>query len=641
MGLDDFKQESKTSSVSNASGPTKDGVNKFIEESKDDEIDIEGGFTVESEEEEHFDTEVVKLFGGPGTGKTTTLVGNTEIDNFAGIMQRMMEEMNPERLLLIAYTRAAADEAKDRLTKLTSVNKTTLDDRITTIHSLAMNENNLRPQDIVEIRYANDKSNFCSQVGLEYSSQAQEDPEDMMAEPEDEGHLFFKMLGWLKSSLKPPEDWKDCPLASNWTRDGMEFVKFAEAWDEYKNSKGIWEFDDAILECVNEGTTVDADYLFVDEVQDLYPLQQAFLDEQFGNVKRIFLAGDDDQTIYEWAGARPEYFLNMEGNINNEMPQLWKDKSGYWAEEGVYILDQSWRMPNNILDLAKNCIEQVDVRQDKKIKPHHEGGEFVPLYRPSEETVINLINHDDTMVLFRARYQIGNFSDTLIDAGIPYEDYRFKNSSYGTWSKGVLNFRDGMAAIKNREKEISGAQASKIIEELPNNALVDEKKRQELMQTFSSQGSVPTQTVVDKVRFGWPDDMQTLRRWLIEFEEFNWYQERAVRNNLIEGNEHLDPEGLYLTTVHGSKGKEADTIILSLSTTNSVMENMPDDGITDAERRLYYVGMTRTENKLVMCQGLDSESPTITIDEVIGESWRDEYRWANGPVAEKSGPERR
>ena len=629
MGLDDFAQEEKTSSVTNASGPEADGVNKFIEDSKDDKLEVEGGFTIDADDKEQHETEVVKVFGGPGTGKTTTIVGNTEIDDFKGILQRMFEEYHPEQLLLIAYTRSAADEAKGRLQKLTDVNKGTLDERITTIHSLAMGENNLRPKDIVEIRWANDKKNFCQEVGMEYDANSNDSPEDMMAEPDDEGHLFFQMNSWLKSSLKPPEEWGDCPLADNWTRDGQDFVKFANAWDQFKNDKGIWEFDDAILQCVNDEVTVDADYLFVDEVQDLYPLQQAFLDKQFGHVKRIFLAGDDDQTIYEWAGARPQYFLDMEGNVHTEMPELWQDKTGYWESDGVYILDQSWRMPNEILNLAKKCIHQVDERQEKKIKPHHEGGSFIPLREPDHQTIFNLINHDDTMVLFRARYHIGNFSEKLIDAGIPYTDYRFKNSSYGTWNKDSLNFRDGMRAIIKKQATMPGDQASRIITEMPSAALERPEKRNVVKNTFSKQSEVPTEEVVDKVIYEWPQDMATLRKWLMEFEELNWYQERAVRNNLQ--SEHIEryPDGLNLTTIHGSKGQEADTIILSLSSTQSVQGNMPEGEITDAERRLYYVGMTRSENNLVMAQGLDRDSPTITIDTLLGKEWRQHYSWAN------------
>jgi len=59
------------------------------------------------------------------------------------------------------------------------------------------------------------------------------------------------------------------------------------------------------------------------------------------------------------------------------------------------------------------------------------------------------------------------------------------------------------------------------------------------------------------------------------------------------------------------------------------MDNMPSGELTDAERRLYYVGITRTENRLVMCQGIDDKSPEISLDTIFGEEWREMYDWAN------------
>jgi DNA helicase-2/ATP-dependent DNA helicase PcrA len=634
MGLEDFKSESKTSSPTDTTGPSSGGVKDFIESEESNTIDVQGGFSISNEQVSEWETEVVKIFGGPGTGKTTTMVGNTDIEDFKGILQRMFEERDPSEVMLIAYTRAAADEAKDRLVQLTDISKSKADDRVTTIHSLAMGFNSLTPKDIVEIRWANDKYNFCDEVGLDFQFDNQDDEEQMMSTPDDEGHLFFKILSWLKSKLKPPSEFRDCPLSTEWTRDGDEFVQFASEWENYKNRKGIWEFDDAILESVNQNHTVDAKYLFIDEVQDLYPLQQALIDNQFGNVKRIFLGGDDDQTIYEWAGAKPEYFLNMEGRVNEKMPELWEDKTGHWEDEGVYILDQSWRMPNEILSLAKNVITKVDERQDKQIKPHHEGGEFIPLFQPSPERVIQLINPEDTMILFRAKYQMSNFGDELINAGIPYTD-RFK-----TWKEPVLKLRDALAALKNDQDYMTGGQASRLMEELPDGAFKHSTRRERLVDNFSSQKRINVETVLGKVRYDKPDDYRQLRRWCKEFktDDMNWYRERAVRNNLVQHNEHLDPSGVELETIHGSKGQEADTIILSTDSTQSVMENMPRGDLTDAERRLYYVGMTRTKNRLVMCQGLDSDSPAIPLSQIIGEEWKESYEWANGPVDDRAGP---
>jgi len=1009
MGLDDFKTESKTSTPSKSSNSSTSGVDDFLDAENADEVDVSGGFSIPTQDDDEKETDVVKVFGGPGTGKTTTIVGNTEIPDFSGIMERMFRQRSPDNIMLIAYTRAAADEAKNRLVQLTDVSKSKADERITTIHSMAMRFNNLQPKDIVEIRYSNDKYNFCQKVGLEYKLDNSDDDEaQMLSTPDDDGHLFFKMLSWLKSKLKSPSEYEDCPLAPDWPHGEQKFVKAANKWEEYKNQKGIWEFDDAILECVDNGDTVDTQYLFVDEVQDLYPLQQAFLDNQFGHVERIFLAGDDDQclppsspvlveapeqnnannsglqafsseviesdiknatrkpikdveigervvsatgngeaqfftvtdkikskvvnkrfrtfttkegyeltvtdnhklfnrlpsekfnssggwqyvyamrdienrwrigqtdnlrkrlnvertarcivplgaydskeeallaeqiysvkygiptitftqrqgeilsseenkkklysavphdieglaqeaevdlskppmfkkattrertnsininidkcsdarggsmghklsvhtsneeaieelknidelnanernrggwrfrkysndykllgniaqkvqqkvggdiitqfdltesrdkalvipasnvvegtfipvldgeeivwdevvqieneykdetvydltvdqthnyvasgvaisnTIYEWAGAKPEYFLEMDGKINNEMPKLWEDKAGYWEDEGIYILDQSWRMPNEILELAKMTINKVNERQDKQIKPHHEGGKFVPLRRPNPRDVISLINPDDTMVLFRAKYQMNNFGQELIDCGIPYID-RFK-----TWKKDVLNLRDGIAALKNDKRLMSGTQASRVIEELPSAAIKRGENKKRLKRKFGNRSEVQTAQVVDVCRYRRPNDDSSLMRWCKEFatDDMHYYRAEAVRNNLRKDKEHLDPEGVELETIHGSKGQEADTIILSTDTTQSVLDNMPPGDMTDAERRLYYVGMTRTKNRLIMCEGLDKDSEQLTLDQIIGKEWREKHEWANQKIAQ-------
>lgn len=626
MALDDFKTDSKTSSPTDSSGPTTNGIEKFIEESKEDEVDIEGGFSIPKTSDEKHDTEVVKIFGGPGTGKTTTMVGNTDIEEFKGILQRMFEEGRAKETMLIAYTSAARYEAVERIQNLMGISEAKAKERIVTIHSLAMRFNNLQPKDIVEIRYANDKYNFCQDVGLEYDFYASSDDDEMLSEPDDEGHLFFKINSWLKSSLKPPAEYQDCPAASHWNRSDEDFVELVNEWEEYKNQERIWEFDDAILESVNNEDKVDAVNLFVDEVQDLYPLQQAFLDNQFGHVKRIWLAGDDDQTIYEWAGAEPQYFLDMKGKMHERDDKFWQDKTGYWDSEGVYILDQSWRMPEEILHLSQMCIEKVDVRQDKKLKPHHEGGEFIALRNPRSNRVIDLINHDDTMMLFRAKYQMSNFGQELIDAGIPFED------RFNTWNEDIVALRDGLAAIKNENSRMTGGQASQIMTEMPDDALERGVNRQKASKIFSNQQTVHTSDVVDKIRFGWPETSTQFGQWTQEFEEANWYQQNAVRNNLMLDKEDMEPEGLRLNTIHGSKGREADTVILSLSSTQSVMENMPPDRISDPERRLYYVGMTRTKNKLVMVEQMDSDSPTLTMDQLLGPEWREYHEYANVTV---------
>ena len=55
------------------------------------------------------------------------------------------------------------------------------------------------------------------------------------------------------------------------------------------------------------------DVVIVDEAQDLSWLQWKMVERVVTNAKRVYIAGDDDQAIYRWAGARPEFLMNMDG----------------------------------------------------------------------------------------------------------------------------------------------------------------------------------------------------------------------------------------------------------------------------------------------------------------------------------------
>lgn len=560
--------------------------------------------------------DVVKIFGGPGTGKTTTMVGNTGLDDFQGMLHQLFEERPAGELMLIAYTRSAADEAKDRLYELTDLNKKTLDNRVTTIHSLTMSMNNVNPTHIVEIRNVPDKYNFCESVGLQYESNPDDD--DIMEVPDDEGHIFFRILSWLRSNMKTLSNWEECPISHAWPRGEADLLQFASGWESYKDNKNIYEFDDVIRMSVNKEHTVDASELFVDEVQDLYPLQQAFLDNQMEAVDRVWLAGDDDQTIYEWAGANPDYFIDMETDPIDTTNGLWEDKTGYWADEGTYILDQSYRMPERVMRLSQTCIERVDARQEKEIKPYNQNGEIHHLQWPQPGQVADLINHDDTFILCRANFQCGNVGQTLIQEGIPFQD-RFR-----TWRDSTVKIRDAILAMYNGDEYVDGDVAQQLVEDLQGSAL---ERSVKWGNGFAGQDRVSTDELAGALKVGKPTSDYNVRRLTEMLDEQNYFQQQAIQHNITRGKGHLEPDGVTIETIHWSKGQEADTVILALNTTNAVMgETAPGvAGMPDAERRLYYVGMTRTENRLVLAEHLDNESPSFSAEELFGEEWQEDF----------------
>ena len=113
------------------------------------------------------------------------------------------------------------------------------------------------------------------------------------------------------------------------------------------------------------------DVVFIDEAQDLSPIQWKMYDVLKKNSKHVILAGDDDQAIYGWAGADVKRF--------QQEP----------AKE--IVLPQSYRVPKLIQHIADNILSRIaDERRLKKIwRARNEDGsvnpiisiEDVPLYK--------------------------------------------------------------------------------------------------------------------------------------------------------------------------------------------------------------------------------------------------------------------
>jgi DNA helicase-2/ATP-dependent DNA helicase PcrA len=89
------------------------------------------------------------------------------------------------------------------------------------------------------------------------------------------------------------------------------------------------------------------DVIFIDEAQDLSPIQWRMFDVLKEKSKDIYLAGDDDQAIFAWAGADVKRFLNEP------------------AEE--VILNYSNRIPPAVQELTNIILERITTLENKKI----------------------------------------------------------------------------------------------------------------------------------------------------------------------------------------------------------------------------------------------------------------------------------
>ena len=125
--------------------------------------------------------------------------------------------------------------------------------------------------------------------------------------------------------------------------------------DTYKEHTGMIEYADMISKFVEGDKCPPLHSVFLDEAQDLSPLQWKMFFYIESKCARSFIAGDDDQTIYTFQGADPNVFINLKGEMD---PQI-----------------QSRRVPRAIHRLASSIFPHMRKRLTKKWLPREEEGE--------------------------------------------------------------------------------------------------------------------------------------------------------------------------------------------------------------------------------------------------------------------------
>ena len=119
--------------------------------------------------------------------------------------------------------------------------------------------------------------------------------------------------------------------------------------DNYKTSFKLRDFTDMIEQFNVSELCPKYDIVFIDESQDLSPIQWKMVDIIRKNSKYVILAGDDDQAIYGWAGADVKTFQNIS------------------AKKDI-ILPQSFRVPGRVQQIANKILDRIpNERRIKKI----------------------------------------------------------------------------------------------------------------------------------------------------------------------------------------------------------------------------------------------------------------------------------
>jgi DNA helicase-2/ATP-dependent DNA helicase PcrA len=594
-------------------------------------------------------SQVTRLFGGPGCGKTTAL-----LDRVDGLLD---DGVDVEDVLVVSYTRAAAAEIRERLAERLDRNPRSLRSNVCTMHAKAYELLNLSRGDVVGER---NKKEFCEDYGLEFEDEY-EASRRRSSRSTTMGNKIIATSQWLQRTRRDVADWHDVPFQWNveevrlppdvdpnaqtgnkytptWPSDDdrLDVPEAIRAWRSYKGDEGLVGFAD-MLERVKQRSLVPrVDYLVIDEFQDITTLQYDVYDEWKSHMERVLIAGDDDQVVYAWQGADPGLLLEERG-------------------EDV-ILDTSYRLPSRILHVVNREIAHVTERQEKDFLPRTEGGRVEAVSDPSMYDLVRniraTIDQDedgDVMVLFRARYQMFQFMDEFIDYGIPFQAL----TDQRMWTDRLDDYIRAVEALED-DQPIDGLQARRLAEMLDSAAFgtgdrdelfdaIDDLQDAEGVDDLTDMEVDPS-FVTDHAPFT-PDPASAADM----VRKVTNYQKRSIEAYFTGDYRHVDRSRVRVGTIHSAKGREADHVFVATDLTEKVVEQMaatlttdsaaetpegstveidgedveftkrtdPVPCLTDNERRVFYVGMSRARERLVLMENLVDGAPTLPIDVLL------------------------
>ncbi|ACV46690.1 MULTISPECIES: UvrD-helicase domain-containing protein [Halomicrobium] len=584
--------------------------------------------------------QVVRLFGGPGSGKTTALLDRVE--------ELLSEDDADVRdILVVSYTRAAAAEIRERLAERLDINPRSLKGNVCTMHAKAYELLDLSRGDVVG---ESDKEDFCDEFGLEFEDEY-EGSRRRSARSTTLGNKVIATSQWLQRTRRDVADWYDVPFkwdeeevrlppeiddnaqtgnkyTPTWPGDDdrLDVPEAIRAWRTYKGDNDLTGFADMLERVKQRSLLPNVEYLIIDEFQDITTLQYDVYEEWKPRMTKILIAGDDDQVVYAWQGADPDLLLEEDVDVDEVLPN-------------------SYRLPSSILNVVNREVRHIEKRQEKDLNPRKEGGEVLPMLNPSMLDLVREIRRtvdDDegtVMILFRARYQMFQFMDEFIGEGIPFTcltDQRM-------WTDRLTEYVRGVEAL-DADERLSVLEGRRLADMLADSAfgtgdrddLFDELD--EIADASEKDDLADIEMDPDVIREHAPfaPDPRAAADMLRKVTNF---QERTVEAYFHGEYAGMDADQVRLGTIHSAKGREADHVFVGTDLTEKVVEQMaaqveqndrhvpgdeeftkhtdPIPTLTDNERRVFYVGMSRARERLVLMENLVDGAPTLPIDVIL------------------------
>ncbi len=607
------------------------------------------------------------VLAGPGSGKTATLVERTK--NLI-----LNHGVSPSNILVITFTKAAANEMKTRFEQEMGESKVTFG----TFHAIFFM--------VLKLAYNYNSGNIVSE---EVKRQAiRELVQKYALEFRDENELIVGILGeisMIKNSRIPLEHFYSTQCGE------VVFRKIYKEYEGFLKKHRLIDFDDMqtlTYELFKERPDILSawqkkyQYILVDEFQDINQIQYDLVRMLAAPENNLFMVGDDDQSIYRFRGSKPEIMLHVPKDYP-DIKQIQLDVNYRCPAEVVdaslkLISHNKERFPKQIIAAKKavnmSCaVNKSDVVDgvDKNISSspvanfnlfENQREEIHFILKRIEEQLKQGYQLSDIAILFRTNTQPRFLMEQLMAYNVNFKTRDQIPNLYDHWIakdlEAYMNIACGSRArrdflmILNKpkryisrdslcESQVAFDEWEKMYDEQPWVAERIEKlhydiKMLEKMSPYAAinyirHGIGYEDYLVEYAEyrnlnkedlFEVLDELQASAKGYKTYDAWREHikaygeelQEKAKRKN-------ENPNAITLSTLHSAKGLEFKSVfIIDANEGVTPYKKAVLDKDVEEERRLFYVGITRAIEQLSICSVKELHNKSVEISRFVEEA---------------------
>ncbi|RHP47951.1 ATP-dependent helicase [Clostridium sp. AF32-12BH] len=572
------------------------------------------------------------VLAGPGSGKTTVITHRVKY---------LVEEcsVEPGSILVITFTKAAAQEMRQRFEKLTEGRR--LPVSFGTFHAVFFA--------ILKRAYRYDASNIARDE--QRTAIIRELVDRYQMDVEDEAEFIAQILSEI-SLVKGEMMNLDYYYSKNCSEE--MFKKLYQGYEKAMVEKSLLDFDDMLVLCyelftqrkdILEAWQRKYQYILIDEFQDINRVQYEIIRMLAAPQNNLFIVGDDDQSIYRFRGAKPEIMLGFE----KDYPQAKR-----------VLLGINYRSTSNIVDYAGCLIRHNKTRFEKEIRAARGAGRPVTTVgfadAPTEtRTIIKEIQDyvqmgyrlSDIAVLYRTSMEPRLLMERLMEYNIPFQMRDALPNIYEHWiTQDLLTYiriaadplaekhqakRADALRIINRPKRYISREALdgqivswdqvkswyrskdwmveriedleydlKILKKLAPVAAVNYIRKaigyDEYLKDYAEYRRMKPEELLelaDQIQES-ASGYKTIDAWLLHMEEYGEQLKQQAQNWEVR-----DQDCVALMTMHSAKGLEFPIVyIMDANERVTPHHKAVLDADLEEERRMFYVAMTRAKDRL-------------------------------------------